>query len=171
MFPLARHGNNLSILSQLLDRHGKPVPKEHRPLMMMASEQSMAAKAELTRGVMTVQQTEQWHFLTHEPMKGLRKPLINFPDCTTASQCIGPIDVPNPEDTWQVTVAAKKLVYGADGLIRPGGPYPLKPSAASADSECAEKPEVKTRRTAETIEPITYHTQSDNRSLQVPPTP
>ena len=103
-----RHGNNLSILSQMVDRHGKPVPKEHRPLMMMASEKSMAAKAELTRGVMTLQQTEQWHFLTLEPMTALRKPLVNFPVCTTASQCIGPIDMPNPEAGWQLTVKAKK---------------------------------------------------------------
>ena len=106
-----RHGNNLSILSQMIDRHGKPLPKEHRPLMMMASEKSMAAKAELTRGVMTLQQTEQWHFRTLEPMTALRKPLVNFPDCTTASQCIGPIDMPNPEEGWQLTVEAKKGVW------------------------------------------------------------
>ena len=85
----------------MVDQNGKPLRKEHRPLMMMASEKSMAAKAELTRGVMTLQQTEQWHFLTLEPMTALRKPLVNFPDCTTASQCIGPIDMPNPEESWR----------------------------------------------------------------------
>ena len=95
----------------MVDRHGKPLPKEHRPLMMMASEKSMAAKAELTRGVMTLQQTEQWHFLTLEPMTALRKPLVNFPGCTTASQCIGPIDMPNLEEGWQLTVEANKSVW------------------------------------------------------------
>ena len=148
-----RHGNNLSILSQMVDRHGKPLPKEHRPLMMMASEKSMAAKAELTRGVMTLQQTEQWHFLTLEPMTALRKPLVNFPDCTTASQCIGPIDMPNLEEGWQLTVEAKK-VYGVDGLIRPGGPDPYPQSESSTN-----KP--KPRRTPDTLEPITWHGTSD----------
>ena len=68
----------------------------------------MAAKAELTRGVITLQQTEQWHILTDQPMRALRKPLVNFEGCTTASQCIGSIDVPNPADCWQVTMGAKK---------------------------------------------------------------
>ena len=91
-----------------VDRNGKQLQKEHRLLMVLASEASMAAQAELTRGVMTVHQTEQWHFLTLEPMKALRQPLVHFPDCTTASQCIGPIDMPNLEEGWQLTVEAKK---------------------------------------------------------------
>ena len=106
-----RHGHNLSILSQMADRNGKQMQTEHRLLMMMASEASMAAKAELTRGVMTVHQTEPWPFRTLEPMKALRKPLVHFPDCTTASQCIGPIDVPNPAGVWQLTVAANTGVW------------------------------------------------------------
>ena len=74
-----RHGNNLSILSQMVDRHGKPLPKERRPFMMMASEKSMAAKAELTRGVMTLQQTEQWHFLTLKPMTAHQETIGELP--------------------------------------------------------------------------------------------
>ena len=71
----------------------------------------MAQMAELTRGVMMLQQTEQWHFLTDAPMHALRKPPVNFEGCMAASQCIGPIDVPNPADAWQVTVAAKKKAF------------------------------------------------------------
>ena len=126
----------------------------------------MAQKAELTRGVMTLQQTEQWHFLTDAPLHALRKPLVNFPGCTTASQCVGPIDVPNPAEAWQVTVAAKKKVYGPEGLVRPGGPDPLLSagqSAASADleAESGEAPSKKLRRTDDTIEPMTWHGTSD----------
>ena len=109
----------------MVDRHGKPLPKEHRPLMMMASEKSMAAKAELTRGVMTLQQTEQWHFLTLEPMTALRKPLVNFPGCTTASQCIGPIDMPNLEEGWQLTVEAKKKGVWSRWFDQARRPRPL----------------------------------------------
>ena len=146
----------------MTDRQGKPLQKYHRPLMMMASEKSMTAKADLTRGVMTLQQTEQWHFITAEPMKALRKPLVNFPDCTTASQCIGPIDVPNPEDAWKVTVAAKKKIYGEDGLIRPHGPTPGRCSQDQDDDE-ADAPSAasmgmsRPRRTSCTIEPVTWH--------------
>ena len=103
-----RHGNNMQILSQLVDRNGKALPKEHKVLSTMASYESMEARCDLTRGVMTLPQTEMWHFITAEPMHALRKPLIHFPKSTTASQCIGPIDVPLPQDAWQVTVAAKK---------------------------------------------------------------
>ena len=92
----ARHGNSMQILGQMVDRNGRIIPKEHKVLIAMASYESMESRCELTRGIMTLPQTEMWHFITSEPMRALRKPLIHFPQSTTASQCIGPLDVPPP---------------------------------------------------------------------------
>ena len=77
----------------------------------MASESSMAKRAEICRGIMTLHQTEQWSFVTKEVMSALRKPLVGFPQCTTASQCIGPTDLPDNDDAWKLTVGVKKKIW------------------------------------------------------------
>ena len=54
----ARHGNNMQILGQLVDRNGRALPKEHKVLSTMASYESMEARCDLTRGIMTLPQME-----------------------------------------------------------------------------------------------------------------
>ena len=60
----------------LVDRNGKALPQEHKVLSTMASYESMEARCDLTRGVMTLPQTEMWHFIISEPMRALRKQLL-----------------------------------------------------------------------------------------------
>ena len=106
-----KHGNHQAICNQFVDKHGKPLEKEVRCLTLFSSESSVDSAAELVRGVMTLRQTEHWFFVTRSTMQCLRKPLVNFPKCTTASQCIGPVDLPNPDDkttSWHLTFGAKK---------------------------------------------------------------
>ena len=122
-----KHGNHQTICNQFVDKHGKPLEKEVRCLTLFSSESSVDSAADsLIRGVMTLRQTEHWLFVTRSTMQCLRKPLVRFPKCTTASQCIGPVDLPNPDDkttSWHLTFGAKKKIYG-HALIRPGGPNP-----------------------------------------------
>jgi hypothetical protein len=136
-------------MAQFVDKDGKPLSKHSSNLFIMASETSIARKAEICRGVMTLHQTEQWSFITKEAMRALRKPLVNFKGCTTASQCIGPIDLPDGKDVWQLTVGVKKKIYG-DAIQRPGGPDPMVPRSAAdpaADGdEQPQKPAATTRQ-------------------------
>ena len=68
---------------------------------------------------------------------------------------MGPIDLPDPaKDNWQLTLHAKKKIYG-ETMMRPSGPDPVNPRAADPAAEC-DTP-AKARRTNETIEPITFH--------------
>ena len=143
-------------MAQFVDKDAKPLNKHTSNLFIMASETSIARKAEICRGVMTLHQTEQWSFITKEAMRALRKPLVNFKSCTTASQCIGPIDLPDSKDVWQLTVGVKKKIYG-DAIQRPGGPDPMVPrNAADPAADGDEQPQ-KARRNNETVEPITFH--------------
>ena len=108
---------------------------------MVASEESMRRKLELARGVMTLNQTEQWMFITKEPMRALSKATINFPKCSTAGQCLGPIDLPENGDVWQLTHGVKKKIFG-EAMIRPAGPDPINPtSSQNTAGSAGEMPE------------------------------
>ena len=143
-------------MAQFVDKDSKPLAKSTSNLFIMASETSIARKAEICRGIMTLHQTEQWSFVTKDAMKALRKPLVNFKNCTTASQCIGPIDLPDSKDVWQLTVGVKKQIYG-DAIQRPGGPDPMVPRSAADPAAEGEEQQQKARRNNDTVEPITFH--------------
>ena len=139
-----------------MDRNSKPLPKESRNLFMVASEESMRRKLELARGVMTLNQTEQWMFITKEPMRALSKATINFPKCSTAGQCLVPIDLPENGDVWQLTHGVKKKIFG-EAMIRPAGPDPINPTSSHTTAGSAGEMPEKKRRTDNTVEPITFH--------------
>ena len=71
----------------------------------------------------------------------------------TASQCIGPIDVPDPTKGWHLTVRAKRKIYG-EAMIRPFGKADI---GEAKEVNTAGTAVSQTKRTPETIEPITFH--------------
>ena len=153
-----RHGNNKEILAQFVDRQGKALAKDHKVLLTMASYESMERRADLTRGVMTLPQSEMWHFVSTfgDYMRALRKAQVHFPKSSTAAQCIGPVDVLQVEDAWQLTVGAQKRIYGEEGKTKAGGPGPEGAAGSAADADDNE-PKNKVRKTADTVEPVTWH--------------
>ena len=132
-------------------------------MYIMASEMSLARKAEAVRGVMTLHQTEQWFFVTSQTMQANRKALVNFPNCTTASQCIGPIDVPDPTKGWHLTVRAKRKIYG-EAMIRPCGKADIgEPKEVNTAGSAVSQ----TKRIADTVEPITFQGTGDDTWVEL----
>ena len=132
-------------------------------MYVMASEMSLARKAEAVRGVMTLHQTEQWFFVTSHAMQANRKALVNFPACTTASQCIGPIDVPDPTKGWHLTVRAKRKIYG-EAMIRPFGKADI---GEAKEVTAAGTAVAQVKRTPDTIEPITFHATGEETWVEL----
>ena len=112
------------------------------------------ARREVVRGNMSMEQTEQFHFVTASPLLTSKRPRFHNAQISTAGTCMGPMPLPDwkkTEETWRCSFKDKKVMYG-DARILPSG-------RMDGDMDLVGTGVVRQAqvRKDEDIEPVTYH--------------
>ena len=104
------------------------------------------------RGAMTLDQCEQFHFVTKTTLRSCKRPRLAIPNTTTSGTVLGPMRFPDKDDSvesWVMPIGDKKKIYGAARLL-PGGPSPDGANPQPPGSGQA-------KRNDATPEPLSHH--------------
>ena len=104
---------------------------------------------------MSMDQTEHFHFISKFPLLTEKRPRLHTKKASTAGTCIGPCPLPDlrrEDETWRISFAQKKILYGDFGRILPGGR-----ADQDADLKGTDDKRVPAVRMDKDIEPVTYN--------------
>lgn len=99
-------------------------------------------------------QTEQFHFVSANPLLTMKRPRVYDAKSSTAGTCVGPMPLPDWKDceqTWIMTFKDKKAMYG-DARILPGGRPDSDGDLVGTGAQ--RQPQY---RKDEDLEPVTYN--------------
>ena len=111
-------------------------------LQIVKTEQSLAAWKKKVRGTLAIKQLETCHILSKGKVTLPERTRKYFPG-TNCGDTLTDVNVPSPDDVWQLPWKLKKQLYGKKHLILVGGKTEVDASHM--------------RRTDETVEPVIYH--------------
>ncbi|MCP4243412.1 MAG: hypothetical protein GY772_22895, partial [bacterium] len=96
-----------------------------RRTYLILEENSLARRRQLQRGSKGVHQLEYMTTVTKEGQPARKTPRAFFPG-STMGDCLGPVVLPAWEHAWQMTLKAKRVIYGrcrvaVGGSLGPAG--------------------------------------------------
>ena len=108
MFDGTRSGNMTKLKAGFVTESGDAIPKAERKLVLVYAEEGAARRRQLVRGTGSVKQQEGLMLISRIKPKMSRRRRLHF-EGTSAGDAI--MNIPAPDDEWQLTVAVKRLLY------------------------------------------------------------
>ena len=145
-----KESNKALLMNAFTDPENKSIATHQKKLTMFVEEDHATRHREgYTRSGLTVDQTENFFFITAGTLKAPKRARLNFPNTTTAGTILGPVALPDDDDDalWKMPISGKKKLYGPARVL-PGGPVD---KGTQADGAVKPKP-----RTDTTVEPVTF---------------
>ena len=116
--------------------------------------EDVQARRDVVRGNLSMEQSEQFHFVASSALAASKRDRLHTPKATTAGTCIGPMPLQNWScytDVWHMSFKDKKAIYG-DARILPGGRPGCDQDLAGSGAQ-----RVTHVRKDIDIEPVTYN--------------
>jgi hypothetical protein len=108
IFDGTRSGNVSKLKSGFVNDGGETLPKSERRLVLVYAEDGAARRRQLVRGTGSVKQQEGVMLVTRFKPKMNRRKRLHF-EGTSAGDAI--VNIPAPEEEWQLPNATKRLLY------------------------------------------------------------
>ena len=116
--------------------------------------QDVVSRRDTVRGNLSMEQTENFYFVTDRGLQTTKRNRLHMQKATTAGTSIGPMPLPDwkkPDETFSLTYKDKKAIYG-DARILPSGRMDGDQDLTGS----GEKRVAHTRKDGD-IEPVTYN--------------